>query len=129
MSLSYPATTIAELHPGKPARAFAFPPVTHMAAVSLKGVFIYTLVSFAIQLGYIFILGGAVVYGRTYGRVKSVFKLDLRNGEVKEMPPMLEARADFGAAASDHEIFACGGQGAGYGLLNTCEVFKLSTMA
>ncbi len=127
--MSYPATTIAELNPEKPVRAFALPAVTHMAAASFKGAFIYTLVSFSIRLRYIFILGGAVVYGRTYGRVKNVFKLDLRSGEVKEMPPMLEVRADFGAAASDHEIFACGGQGAGYGLLKTCEVFKLSTMA
>ncbi len=41
-TLSYPATTIAELHPGEPARAFALPPVTHMAAVSLKGVLTYS---------------------------------------------------------------------------------------
>ncbi len=45
------------------------------------------------------------------------------------MPSMLDVRADFGAAASDDEIFACGGEGAGYNLHKSCEVFKLSTMA
>ncbi len=32
------------------------------------------------------------------------------------MPPMLDVRAEFGAAASEVEIFACGGEGAGYNL-------------
>ncbi len=89
-TISYPATTITELNPEKPVRAFALPAVIHMAAASLKGGFVYTLVSLSFQLGYIFILGGAVVYGHSYSRIKNVFKLDLRKGEVTEMPPMLE---------------------------------------
>ncbi len=70
-----------------------------------------------------------MVHGHTYSRIKYVFRLDLRNGQVMGMPPFLDVRADFGAAASDDEIFACGGEGAGYNLHNSCEVFKLSTMA
>ncbi len=49
-----------------------------------------------------------MIHGHSYSRIKNVFKLDLCNGEVTEMPPMLDVRADFGAAASDDEIFACG---------------------
>ncbi len=69
-----------------------------------------------------------MVHGHTYSRVRRVSMLDVRNGEVTVMPPMLDVRADFGAAASDDEIFACGGEGAGYNLHNSCEVFKLSTL-
>ncbi len=69
-----------------------------------------------------------MVHRHTYGRVRYVFKLDLRNGEVKGMPPMLDVRADFGAAASEDEIFVCGGEGAGNNLHNSCEVFKPSTL-
>ncbi len=99
-----------------------------MAAASLKGKLVSLFLNFFFHKGYIFLLGGAVVYGHSYSRIKNVFKLDLRNGEVTEMPPMLDVRADFGAGASDDEIFACGGEGAGYNLHKSCEVFKLSTM-
>ncbi len=45
-TISYPATTIVELNPEKPVRAFALPAVIHMAAASLKGALINILVKY-----------------------------------------------------------------------------------
>ncbi len=68
-TIQFPATTIAELNPGKPVREFVLPKVIHLAAASLKGELVSLILNFFFHKGYIFLLGGAVVYGHSYSRI------------------------------------------------------------